>query len=441
MELKPLKVIKTKERLITPSGLALVGALLKRTRLGRLINQLGKPKEYKHRNSNCVTGYIGLLCQGKTAYEDMREMQEDPSFYCQALQINTIPSAEITRQRLDYLGSDIASSNMVMEESANMLLSVGAQPTPTFTGHVALDIDVSPHDNSHTKKEGVERTYKGVDGYAPIYAYIGAEGYACNVKLREGSCHSQCEGTVEFLEDTLRLARQITSGNLLVRMDSGNDALENIKVLMKEKADYIIKRNLRRESAQGWLETAQRHGKIVPDTREGKTVYIGSVWRERGLEHPIRVVFKVTVRTMLASGQVLIEPEIDVQTWWTSLDCPEDDVIRLYREHATCEQFHSEIKSDIGLERFPSGRFDTNAAILKLAALALNILRVIGQSALGSDVKLTRHSVNRLRAKTVMKRLVFIAGHVVNHARQTFLGLGCSNIWRDVFIRLYSVFA
>ncbi len=152
-------------------------------------------------------------------------------------------------------------------------------------------------------------------------------------------------------------------------------------------------------------------------------------------------MFKVTVRTMLASGQVLIEPEIDVQTWWTSLDCPEDDVIRLYREHATCEQFHSEIKSDIGLERFPSGRFDTNAAILKLAALALNILRVIGQNALGSDVKLTRHSVNRLRAKTVMKRLVFIAGHVVNHARQTFLGLGCSNIWRDVFIRLYSVFA
>ena len=441
MEIKPLKVIKTKERLITPSGLALVGALLKRTRLGRLLNRLGKPKEYKHQNSNCVFGYMGLLCQGKTAYEDMREMQEDPSFYCQALHINTIPSAEITRQRLDYLGFDIAASDMVMEESANMLKSVEAQPTPVSTGHVSLDIDVSPHDNSNTKKEGVERTYKGVDGYAPIYAYIGAEGYVCNVELREGSCHSQCDGTVEFLEDTLCLARQITPEKLLVRMDSGNDALDNIKLFINENVDYIIKRNLRGESAGGWLETAKEHGKAVPDTRDGKTVYVGSVWRDRGIQHPIRIVFKVTVRTMLANGQVLIEPDVDVQTWWTSLDIPESDVIRLYRDHATCEQFHSEIKSDIGLERFPSGRFDTNAAILKLAGLALNILRIIGQTALGSGAKLTRHSVNRLRAKTVMKRLIFIAGHVVSHARQTFLGLGRSNIWRDVFIRLYSAFA
>jgi len=287
----------------------------------------------------------------------------------------------------------------------------------------------------------VARTYKGVDGYAPIYAYIGEEGYVCNVELREGNCHSQCEGTVEFLEDTIRLAKRIALQKLLARMDSGNDALDNIKLFIKEKVDYIIKRNLRGESLEGWLETAKQYGKIVPNTREGKTVYIGSVLRERGLEHPIRIVFKVTERTMLANGQLLIMPNIDVQTWWTSLECSEEDVIRLYREHATCEQFHSEIKSDIGLERFPSGYFDTNAAILKLAALALNILRIIGQTALDSDVKLTRHDVRRLRAKTVMKRLIFIAGHVVSHARQTFLGLGRSNIWRDAFVRLYTAFA
>jgi len=136
--------------------------------------------------------------------------------------------------------------------------------------------------------------------------------------------------------------------------------------------DYIIKRNLRGESVEGWLETAKEYGKVVPNTRDGKTVYIGSVLRDRGLDHQIRIVFKVTVRTQLANGQLLIIPDVDVQTWWTSLENPEDDVIRLYREHATCEQFHSEIKSDIGLERFPSGHFDTNAAILKLAALAFD---------------------------------------------------------------------
>ena len=35
-------------------------------------------------------------------------------------------------------------------------------------------------------------------------------------------------------------------------------------------------------------------------------------------------------------------------------------VIALYREHATSEQFHSEFKTDLDLERLPSGKFDTN---------------------------------------------------------------------------------
>jgi len=99
-----LKIIQTKERLITPSGVALVGALLKKTSLANFSNRLGKPKDVKHQNSNCLISYVGLLCQGKTVYDDIREMQEDPSFFSQALQVNSIPSAETLRQRLDYLG-------------------------------------------------------------------------------------------------------------------------------------------------------------------------------------------------------------------------------------------------------------------------------------------------------------------------------------------------
>jgi hypothetical protein len=50
---------------------------------------------------------------------------------------------------------------------------------------VALDVDVSPFDNSNTKKEGVSWTYKKVDGYAPIFAYLGEEGYLVHCELRE----------------------------------------------------------------------------------------------------------------------------------------------------------------------------------------------------------------------------------------------------------------
>jgi hypothetical protein len=33
-----------------------------------------------------------------------------------------------------------------------------------------LDKDLSPFDNSKTQNEGVPRTYKGTDGFAPIFA-------------------------------------------------------------------------------------------------------------------------------------------------------------------------------------------------------------------------------------------------------------------------------
>ena len=49
-------------------------------------------------------------------------------------------------------------------------------PSKLPNGYVPVDIDVTPFDNSKTRKEGVSRTYKGYDGYAPIMAYIGTEG-------------------------------------------------------------------------------------------------------------------------------------------------------------------------------------------------------------------------------------------------------------------------
>ena len=275
MKQKPFRIVFGKERLITPGGLAMVGPLLKKTALRVRLAALGKPKDYKHSNYECVTGYLGLLCQGKTEYEDMREMQEDPSYYSTALCMNSVASAETVRQRLDYLGPELAESSLIMEESANLLTNCGIQPTATFTGHVALDVDVSVHDNSKTKKAGVAKTYLGIEGYAPIYAYLGEEGYLCNTELRDGSSHSQ-DGTEEFLEKTIRLAKQITPEKLLVRMDSGNDALDNIKLCIKEGVDYIIKRNIRRESTSKWLETARDNGESSK-VRAGKIVYTGSV--------------------------------------------------------------------------------------------------------------------------------------------------------------------
>jgi hypothetical protein len=280
--------------------------------------------------------------------------------------------------------------------------------------------------------------YTSNDLYAPMMAYIGKEGYAINFELRAGKQHCQSE-TVEFLQRTIALCRQLTDKPLLIRLDSGNDSIDNVAVLMENNCFFIIKRNLRRESKDGWFDMAKQYCKDVNTPREGKTVYIGSDWKtvtskQFGKEFTLRAGYEITERTIDKYGQILMMPDIEVETWWTNLGVSDHDIISLYHAHGECEQYHSEVKTDMDLERLPSGKFETNALILELGMIAYNILRMIGQGTIGGRVPRQKREVKRRRLRTVIGNMVMLACHITTHARQLILGLGRSNVWRHVFM-------
>jgi hypothetical protein len=127
-------------------------------------------------------------------------------------------------------------------------------------------------------------------------------------------------------------------------------------------------------------------------------------------------------------------PDIEVETWWTNLGVSDHDIISLYHAHGECEQYHSEVKTDMDLERLPSGKFETNALILELGMIAYNILRMIGQGTIGGRVPRQKREVKRRRLRTVIGNMVMLACHITTHARQLILGLGRSNVWRRVFM-------
>lgn len=132
----------------------------------------------------------------------------------------------------------------------------------------------------------------------------------------------------------------------------------------------------------------------------------------------------MTERTIDRHEQRLLVPEITVEGWWTTLaevECPDEKVIALYCDHATCEQFHSEFKTDLDIERLPSGKFATNDLVMACAALAYNILRWIGLvGLLGEDAPIW-HEAKRLRLRTVMQELVYVAARVVESGRRLAL--------------------
>ena len=156
----------------------------------------------------------------------------------------------------------------------------------------------------------------------------------------------------------------------------------------------------------------------------------------------MRIVYEVIERTTDKNGQFLLVPDIECNTIWTNLGWSDDDIINGYHAHGECEQFHSEIKTDMDVERLPSGKFDTNELVLELTVLAYNILRLIGQESLKSKrAPKTKHPVKRRRIRTVIGNLIQIAGHVTTHGRRIVLAIGCSNVWRHVFMDIYNRFA
>ncbi|MBN2327071.1 MAG: transposase, partial [Candidatus Omnitrophica bacterium] len=186
------------------------------------------------------------LCLGKPDFAAIEPFRND-WFFSTSLDLSSVPSEGTLRQRLD--NAEGRFDSILKEETLDMIKRHAPRISPCHNEHVPLDLDVSPFDNSGSLKEGVSWTYKNVDGYAPMLAYLGEEGYWINAELREGSQHCQ-KGTPAFLRETIGYAKRVTSSPLLVRMDSGNDSLDNLKICLGEKADWLIKRNLRRESVE-----------------------------------------------------------------------------------------------------------------------------------------------------------------------------------------------
>jgi hypothetical protein len=220
-------------------------------------------------------------------------------------------------------------------------------------------------------------------------------------------------------------------------MDSGNDSFDTLRAVTAARTHYcIVKRNKRREDDEKWLKRAKRHGKRVA-TRKGKKTWVGTV-----AVHPRRkgetlgnvtTVFEVTERKTDALGNRLLFPEIEVNSWWTNLCCGAEKVIELYHGHATSEQFHAELKSDMDVERLPSGKFAVNRIVLAVAMNAYNALRLLGQKSVEKE---SGKHIRRKRLGKVIRDLICVAGKLVRHGRELIFKMNEKDPALPVFLRL-----
>ena len=364
---------------LTPlSGLALVGKAIARFSQLRQLIDPRFPVRGGIPNSDVLIAYLGLLCQGKSDFDAIERFRED-RFFSEGLGLRAVLSSPTVRQRLDTRAEEFLP---LVDESLLQLVKWSKVPiTPLSCGWVALDMDVFTLDNSDTRKESIGWTYAGFVGYAPPLRRIwgrraGVSAWSCG----KGTQHS-AEATDATLDRVLPRALQLTHAPLLVRLDAGfhgknfAQAIARYDATRRETSGapvaFLVKWNRRGHDLEAIAQ--RRHAQadaVWGSPRPGKRV---TVWEEDAHVGTVAVrrIFRLTERTILANGQRLLLPEMTLEGWDTTLPDSLDaqTVIALYADHATHEQFHAEIKTDLDLERLPSGTFATNDLVLTLGAM------------------------------------------------------------------------
>ena len=90
----------------------------------------------------------------------------------------------------------------------------------------------------------------------------------------------------------------------------------------------------------------------------------------------------------------------------------------LYKNHAESEQYHSEIKTDMKLEKLPSHYFATNKFILSFAAIAFNIMRRVSDLLLEEKETFEhpkKDKIKRIRIGTTIKILGDVAYKLIKN--------------------------
>jgi len=451
----------TNENLQSNTGLVILSKMLNEVNPEPIFRHYGftnQSTNHFYSDRDVLISLLGLIASGHTSFEHIDLFKNDLLFK-KSLGLRGVPSKETLRQRCDELSHYYSPILQVLNDwNFKLLKRYGKPQAIKSTKLIPVDFDVTVMDNTGSHKEGVEKTYqKNVKGFAPMMTNIGSQGYLLDAEFRPGNYHSNCPGTYDYIVRTMNLARRLCpEQTLLARFDSGNDADTNIVALSDyPNSYYIIKHVLRGgnvpKTKEALIERVMKDYTIKQERKGGANYYIAeyeylaSIIDEHDnqiIKNCRRIISVVELTRDINTGQPLLIPYRSLHMWRTNLPEGEygaDEVIELYKDHGTSEQFHSEFKGDMDIERLPSGKYLTNKLIVNLSKIAFNILRIIGHQAIESVIINPGNKLRRIRIRTVLVKIIMVPSRIMRKNKRWTIALPRSNPLSKLFTEIYEI--
>jgi hypothetical protein len=427
-------------RAIGYGGIGAVHSLVRRLKLDRAINESVELLKFHvpYHESDHVLNIAYNVLSGGTAMEDIERLRNDET-YTDGLGAERIPDPTTAGDFLRrFDGGDIVALQETFNETRRKLWL--RQPA-SFREEAILDVDGTIAGTQGECKEGMDISYKGIWGYAPLIVTLANTNEVLYIVNRPGSRPS-CDGAAQWIDRAIDLVaphfekvrlRGDTDFSLTenfdrwderVRFVFGYDAYANIVRLSDNLPERFWKRLRRPPRYEVKTEERERpenvKEKIVKE-REFDNIRLRSEdvaefeYRPKNCRKAYRMVV-VRKNLTVEKGEVRLFDDIRYFFYITNdWQMTVEEVVFSANDRCNQENVIGQLKSGVNAFRVPSDGLESNWAYMVIAALAWNLKAWFG---LMAPTKALRSTILRMEFKTFVNAFILIPCQIVNTGRR-----------------------
>ena len=450
-------------RALAYGGIGAMHALVRKLRLERQINsrvRLLKIHNPYFESDHVLSLAYNVLCGG-TCLEDL-ELRRQSAEYMDLLGARSIPDPTTAGDFLRRF--DEPALIGLMEAINDVRERAWAGQPPAFFERAVVDIDATVAPTLGQCKQGMDLSYKGVWGYAPLIVSLANTREPLYLVNRPGNTPSAKDAAAWIDRAIGRLEKKFES--ILLRGDTDYSQSEHLERWDRQAVQFIFGFDANAKlvdlaealPAAAWspLERRPRY-EVRTRERERPENVKERIVRERGYKN-IRLVSEevaefeyqparsakswrmVVVRKNLSveQGEAVLFDDVRHLFYITNVRAGEACEI-VYSANQRCDQENliAQLKSGIGALRMPAGDLSANWAYMVIAALAWSLKAWF---ALMIPEAGARRATVRMEFKRFVNRFVLLPCQVVHGGRRLVLRvLACGEHLRTWFATLTAI--
>lgn len=441
----------------------------------RLVRQLGLPKliddavqVFKvhcpyHESDHVLNIAYNIVCGGRTL-DDIELLRQDEA-YMNALGAARIPDPttagdflrRLDRGRIDDLSEAINTART----------RVWKKNKRSFFKLAIIDVDGTIAGTQGECKEGMDMSYKGIWGYAPLLVTLANTGEILYTRNRPGNRPSH-DGCFDYLDPAVEVVRDAGFKRVRLRGDGHFSLTDDFDYWTKIKVEFVFGMPAHKklvgiaESLQeaNWKRLHRKSRTADPCRRGARKPRVKKrIIEERGYKNleleredyaefayqPIKcereyrmVVLRKTIN--VTKGQALLIPEIRYHFYITNVPDSElsaRQVIKESNDRCNQENLIEQTKNGVHAMRMPCDTLLANDAYMVIACLAWNLKQWVAQ--LWPD-RSQGETLRRMEFRRFVASVITIPAQVVRTGRRiVHRFLGYSN-WLEPVLAAHACF-